>query len=345
MNINVTIPDRTNKEINTLYYKYEDKEFPVLCIGIDSYIWNSKINTGIEFTINDGYIVNNFHIGNFVSIATDNEFCMGINHNYLNVAMGVSDLFVKDNKKPPRYKNKGQILIQNDVWLGHDVTVMPGVIIHNGAVVAANSHVVKDVPPYALVGGNPAKVIGYRFDKDLIEKLLVIQWWNWDTEKIRENREFFFNEDIEGFCSKFYEEALEEKNNVEPIEIDKLENTYLFFPDFVETYSVWEEVIEEFFLKFKNKEDHMLIIYIDQLFADNNQRLINTFNQYISKKVEFYSAKCSIKVYVDNKERERSIFRNTDYYITNRSKETMLRSCYADENNVKIISGADRPIF
>jgi acetyltransferase-like isoleucine patch superfamily enzyme len=79
------------------------------------------------------------------------------------------------------------IEIRNDVWIGRGVYIMPGVVVGNGAVIATNSHVVKDVPDYAIVGGNPAKVIGFRFDHDTIDRLLTEKWWDWDDEKIYAN--------------------------------------------------------------------------------------------------------------------------------------------------------------
>lgn len=70
--------------------------------------------------------------------------------------------------------------IGNDVWLGRDVTIISGTTIGNGSVIAANSHVVKDIEPYSIYGGNPAKFIRYRFSKEIIEMLLELQWWNYD---------------------------------------------------------------------------------------------------------------------------------------------------------------------
>jgi virginiamycin A acetyltransferase len=78
----------------------------------------------------------------------------------------------------------GNVIIGNDVWIGANVTIMSGVTIGDGVVIANNSHVVKDVEPYSLIGGNPAKLIKYRFTPEQIEKLLKIKWWYWDDEKI-----------------------------------------------------------------------------------------------------------------------------------------------------------------
>jgi acetyltransferase-like isoleucine patch superfamily enzyme len=81
---------------------------------------------------------------------------------------------------------KGNVTIGNDVWIGSNSTIMSGVTIGNGAVIANNSHVVKDVPAYSIVGGNPAKVIKYRFSKSQIDKLLKLAWWDLPDNKINE---------------------------------------------------------------------------------------------------------------------------------------------------------------
>ena len=100
---------------------------------------------------------------------------------------------------------KGNIIIQNDVWIGAKSTIMSGVKISNGSVVGAGSVVTKDVPPFAIVVGNPAKVVKYRFTEEQIEKLLSIAWWNWDEQKIRDNAMIMWSDNINEFINKFYE--------------------------------------------------------------------------------------------------------------------------------------------
>lgn len=85
------------------------------------------------------------------------------------------------------------IIIGNDVWIGANVLVIDGVKIGDGAIVAAGAVVAKDVPPYAIVGGIPAKIIRYRFKKDEIERLLEIKWWNMDLENLKNNYKKFHN--------------------------------------------------------------------------------------------------------------------------------------------------------
>ena len=83
------------------------------------------------------------------------------------------------------WDNRGDIVVGNDVWIGYEAVVMAGVTIGDGAIVASRAVVTRDVPPYAIVGGVPAKVIKYRFDPATVESLLAIKWWEWPAETIR----------------------------------------------------------------------------------------------------------------------------------------------------------------
>ena len=98
-------------------------------------------------------------------------------------------------------KTNGSVVLGNDVWIGAHVTIMSGVVIGDGAVIACNSHVVKDVEPYSIVGGNPAKFIKKRFTEEQINKLLKIKWWDWDDEKINKFTTLLCNTDIDKFIN------------------------------------------------------------------------------------------------------------------------------------------------
>lgn len=130
-------------------------------------------------------------IGKFCMIASDVKFIMnGANH--LSNAISTYPFAVFGNgwenaMEGKVYPNKGNIEIGNDVWIGYNATIMAGVKIGDGAIIATNATVVSDVEPYTIVGGNPAREIKKRFSPEIIERLLKLQWWNWDIEKITKN--------------------------------------------------------------------------------------------------------------------------------------------------------------
>lgn len=97
---------------------------------------------------------------------------------------------------------KGTTCIGSDVWIGNGAVILSGVTIGHGAVIGNSSVVVKDVPDYAIVGGNPAKILKYRFPEKMIEKLLKIEWWTWDIKKIISNVACLSSDNIEEFVSR-----------------------------------------------------------------------------------------------------------------------------------------------
>lgn len=130
-------------------------------------------------------------IGKFCMIASDVTFIMnGANHLSQSISSYPFAIFgngwenAMENKS---YPTKGNTIIGNDVWIGHKATIMPGVNIGDGAIIATNAIVTKDVEPYTIVGGNPAEPIKKRFSDTEIKQLLELQWWHWDIEKITRN--------------------------------------------------------------------------------------------------------------------------------------------------------------
>ena len=131
-------------------------------------------------------------IGNFCAVATNVRFLMnGGNHAIQGFSSFPFRIFggAWEQALPPdfAFPNRGDTVVGNDVWLGYDSLLMPGVKIGDGSIVASRSVVTKEVPPYHLVGGNPARTIPARFDDATIQALLEIRWWDWDAAKITRN--------------------------------------------------------------------------------------------------------------------------------------------------------------
>ena len=132
-------------------------------------------------------------IGSFCSIADGVTFLLGGNHNTKAVTTyPLNALFMSDDL-PWHESGKGQTIVGNDVWIGHGATILSGVRIGDGAVIAAGAVVTKEVQPYSIVAGNPAVVVSTRFDQNTIEHLLQLRWWDWPIEHIRRKAKFLMS--------------------------------------------------------------------------------------------------------------------------------------------------------
>ena len=175
---------RTRDNTDTNFFDEENNV--TLTLGNQSYINGMDFWRGI-----------NAHalIGRFCSLSWQLTVIIARNHNYK--AVSTHPKFAKN----ALYKNLNpcQIIIGHDVWIGHGATILGGVKIGNGAVIGANAVVAKNIPPYAIAVGNPARVIKYRFDEETIRKFLAVKWWNWDLKKIADNLPLMT--DVEKFLS------------------------------------------------------------------------------------------------------------------------------------------------
>jgi virginiamycin A acetyltransferase len=166
---------------------------PNIIIGDYTYYDDFENVTNFEKNVkyHFDFIGDKLIIGKFCMIASDVKFIMnGANHLTKSISSYPFAIFGEDWKdamEGKNYPNKGNTEIGNDVWIGFNSTIMPGVKIGDGAIIATNSTVTKNVAPYTIVGGNPAKEIKQRFSQEQIEKLLEIKWWNWEIEKITKN--------------------------------------------------------------------------------------------------------------------------------------------------------------
>ena len=166
---------------------------PMIEIGAFT-IYNDFARDPTEFQRNNvlyQYPVNGdrLKIGKFCSIACGAKFLMNsANHAMGSLSSYVFPIFWEDwglEKRPPEaWDNKGDIVVGNDVWIGYEAVILSGVTIGDGAVIGARAVVTKDVAPYSIVGGVPAKEIRKRFDPETVDALLLLRWWDWPLEKI-----------------------------------------------------------------------------------------------------------------------------------------------------------------
>ena len=130
-------------------------------------------------------------IGKFCSIACGVKFLFNsANHTQSSLSTYPFPIFYEEwgldrGHVTQAWDNKGDIVIGNDVWIGYEAVVLAGVTVGDGAIIGARALVTKDVPPYTIVGGVPARIIRRRFPEDTIAKLLKLQWWEWPAEKIK----------------------------------------------------------------------------------------------------------------------------------------------------------------
>lgn len=192
--------------VNKIYPRSMDKE----TVYLKNVIHNPNIEVGL-YTIYNDYVndptlfeKNNvlYHypinqdkliIGKFTSIACGAKFMMNAaNHAMESLSTYPFPIFFEEWGKDVKnicdaWDHKGDIVIGNDVWIGYEAVIMAGVHIGDGAIVAARAVVSKDVAPYTIVGGVPAKVIKKRFDEETIQKLLAVKWWDFDAARIKQN--------------------------------------------------------------------------------------------------------------------------------------------------------------
>lgn len=195
-----------SKDKETVYLKHVITN-PNIMVG-DYTMYNDFVRDPKDFERNNvlyQYPVNQdkLRIGKFCSIACGAKFIFNsANHTLSSLSTYPFPIFfeewgldVRDITKA--WDNKGDIVIGNDVWIGYEAVILAGVTVGDGAVIGARAVVTKDVPPYTIVGGVPAKPIRMRFDQETVDALQKIRWWDWSKERIARHLEEIQTGDIE----------------------------------------------------------------------------------------------------------------------------------------------------
>ena len=175
----------------------------------DYTIYNDFVSDPLQFEKNNVLYHYPIHperlvIGKFCSIACGTKFLFNCaNHSLKSLSTYTFPLFYEEwgldrADIASAWDNKGDIVIGHDVWIGYEAVILSGVRIGDGAIVAARAVVTKDVPPYTIVGGTPARLIRKRFSEDVIERLLRLKWWNWPYSRIARSLPLLMQGDLDG---------------------------------------------------------------------------------------------------------------------------------------------------
>lgn len=206
----MTIPEMKmyprKNDTETIYLKSVITD-PSISIG-DFTMYNDFVSDPTQFEKNNvlyHYPINKDRliIGKFCSITCGAKFIFNsANHTQKSLSTYPFPIFFEEwnldkANVASAWDNKGDIVIGNDVWIGYEAVILSGVHIGDGAIIGTRAVVTKDVPPYSVVGGIPAKEIKKRFDENTIMKLQKIQWWNWSYDKIQQNLPFIMNGEVD----------------------------------------------------------------------------------------------------------------------------------------------------
>lgn len=318
-----------NEPHEVLIYSCQKDPYHTIVLGKGSYISTSTMHLG-------GGRKGNISIGNYTSIASDCFFLMGMNHDYTGVTTYPFEDIILDKGATNHYVNSNhyQIIIGHDVWIGQHVTIMGGISIGNGAVIAAHSVVTHDVPPYAIVGGIPARTIKYRFPADIIQKIQAIKWWYWDIETIAKNLDKMKNPQI--FVQEYYKESI---NNYPPIMLKKLKDLgeiIFFLADLDNKDGIYNDVIKQYSTFIQKTPGYILLVGVDNKYQQIGENVLE--ESYIDgNKVYIY--------YYDTEHAYDEVLSVASFMVSNGEKVFMKYYDYATDYKVKILNGFDADIF
>ena len=287
-------------------------------------------------------------IGNYCQIAHDTVFEIGMNHVFSGVSpypfdqvLGEENIFA--HRAPV---NKQQLVIGHDVWIGSGVRIIKAVKIGNGAIVGSGSVVTKDVPPYAIVGGNPAKIIRYRFSPEIIKALDKIKWWYWPLAKVKANRQYM--ENVEEFITRFVDKSKEHQTFVPPHILKKLQachqaggRIFYFVPDLgaIREEAVWPAVLGQVCQKYGSQR-HCLLIALRQDDSDHQAQI-----QYLQQFMGQFPNRPEPIFFGSPDGIVRELLKQADYFITTKEAISSKGIDYMETFGGHMLSGLEYNIF
>lgn len=285
--------------------------------------------------------------GNYTSVADGTTFLVNMNHDSDSVANYPLFRVGEDFNNPIRQDDfvkprRCQLVLGNDVWIGANTTIMGGVHIGNGAIVAAGSVVTQSVPPYAVVGGNPAKIIKYRFAPEICAKLDGIKWWNWAEDKISAAAALMRRPDE--FVAKFYEPLSVEntplRQNLRNIKqqgslFGVLADKFLPQPGMKPD---WENVLQKFMRYDEVKPGSVLAIMIAPDTTDEvREFIVMRLKEYDTSR-PWYVIELADFFKLD-------VLAELDYFAVGRDFDNVMWIDYAGQTGTKILFAPDQDPF
>ena len=322
-----------------------DNNTPIVTAGEKTYIVDAIVETGSSAC--------HILMGQYSSLAHRLIFEIALNHNYHCAATYPRHKLLNPDDDPkangmlnPQSDriNYHQVVIGSDVWIGCNAMILGGVHIGNGAIIGACSVVAKDVPPYAIVVGNPARIVKYRFDAETIAALQRIKWWNWSEGQIMEAVPLLYG-DIQQFIAAFdVPQPIEEPDEImETINALREKNYHIsyFIPDFEieSSTAVWPHVVHTFLNTYHAEDRAALIMPIPP--HDQCGDCLNIILNAIAERGEQAPI---ILTHETNGDLPFSIpaLRASSDYITTREHISSLAVDYASDANVRIRYGLDQ---
>lgn len=316
--------------------KYGD--FPILTIDKGSYIVSMEIQSMIEGMQDNHFYYElgmyNLQVGRYCSIGENVKVLLNMNHDYKNLCMGAVAAWKNISNYHNKLRRSGSLLIGNDVWIGNDVILLDDVVISDGAVIAAGSVVTRNVPPYAIVGGVPAKVIKYRFSEEQIKRLLSIRWWKFSDEELLNNFDIMHG-DIDVFIKSFYEQKDSGADNI--VNNISKGKVYLYRADLEDSYSLLKHVLNDFCQKHVDFAGH-LCVYVDE----NNEKYMNELFEVLS---EYESFDVSIQIIMFYEINFSELIKECECYISGRNRNTISDLTFVALNGKEHIVGCAFPVF
>lgn len=319
--------------------------YPLVIVGKGTYAGSIFIHSLIDMDDQLPYL---FQIGRYTSIGDNLNIISNLNHDYKSVFQGAIPEFEDEKASTYRLKKgqndaymeqKGMILIGNDVWIGDNVTIISDVTVGNGAVIAAGSVVVRDVPPYTIYGGNPARFIKKRFDNEMAKLFQRIAWWNYDSERLIRAKDDMMG-DPQAFVKKYGDKVVYyEETSLLDLTSKGTARIIIAFLDIETNYNTFGNILVEFCRTFSEGQAELVLCF-DPL-NDAECQTADMLSDVVTKLPEG----ALFRLVPIEADMEEVAISEADYFIVGRGTKNIRLVSYAFKYDVTCLSGVNIPVF